>query len=88
MNTWKWFVYIIECKDGTYYTGRTWNLHRRWQQHLSGFGSKYTARHRPKQIVYYEIFKKFDDARRREKQLKGWSQAKKKKLISGEWKKI
>ncbi|MBI2624506.1 GIY-YIG nuclease family protein [Candidatus Parcubacteria bacterium] len=45
MAQWKWYIYIIECNDETYYTGMTWRPDRRWVQHLSGLGSKYTARH-------------------------------------------
>lgn len=82
---WKWYVYIIECKDGTYYTGLTWKPDLRWTQHLSGLGSKYTGKHKPKGLVYLEEYEDFNTARTREKQIKDWSQTKKRKLISGEW---
>lgn len=82
---WKWYVYIIECMDGTYYTGLTWKPDLRWTQHLTGLGSKYTSRHKPKQLVYLEEYEDLEQARRREWQIKDWSQAKKRKLISGEW---
>jgi len=84
---WKWFVYIIECEDRTYYTGMTWQPNRRWTQHLSGLGSKYTARHGVKQLVYLEEYENINEARRREKQIKDWSRVKKQKLIRGEWSK-
>ena len=84
---WKWFVYIIECRDGTFYTGLTWKPDLRWTQHLSGFGSKYTAKHRPKQLVYLEEHDDLEVARRRECQIKDWRQEKKRKLIIGEWNK-
>ena len=83
--TWKWYVYIIECDDKTYYTGLTWKPNLRWTQHLSGFGSKYTTKHKPKKLVYLEEYDDFEQARRRERQIKNWSQKKKRKLISGEW---
>ena len=83
--SWKWYVYIIECEDNTYYTGLTWNPDLRWSQHLSGLGSKYTAKHKPKKLAYLEEHDDLEVARAREKQIKDWSQAKKKKLISGEW---
>lgn len=78
-------MYIIECKDGLYYTGMTWKPDLRWAQHLSGFGSKFTAKHKPKKLVYMEEFESLEEVRRREKQVKNWSQEKKRKLISGEW---
>ena len=42
---WKWYVYIVECLDGLYYTGITWDLNERMQQHASGKGSKFTGKH-------------------------------------------
>ncbi len=82
---WKWYVYMIECSDGTYYTGLTWNVPCRGEQHFSGLGSKYTAKHGAKKLVYYEEHEDLGLARKREKQIKNWSQKKKRKLISGEW---
>ncbi len=82
---WKWYVYIIECLDGSYYTGRTWKPDNRWIQHCSGLGARYTAEHKPKAVVYLEEFDNFEDASKREKQIKGWTREKKEKLIRGEW---
>ena len=45
MQKWKWFVYIIECKDGLYYTGLTWNIDNRIEQHFVHQGSKFTKKH-------------------------------------------
>ena len=87
MGKWKWYIYIIKCKDDSYYTGMTWDLSIRYEQHLSKFGSKYTTRHGVKKLVYLEEFEDFDEARYREKQIKGWTRVKKEKLINGEWKK-
>ena len=84
-NKWHWYVYIIECKDGTYYTGMTWSPDNRWAQHLSGLGSKYTAKHKPEKVVYLEEYEILEQARLREKQIEGWTRGKKEKLISGEW---
>ena len=86
-NKWHWYVYIIECKDGTYYTGMTWNIITRLEQHISRLGSKYTATHGVKKLAYYEEFDDLEMDRSREKQIKDWSKVKKRKLISGEWKK-
>jgi len=82
---WKWYVYIIECLDGLYYTGLTWKPDARWIQHLSGLGSEFTSRHKPKKVVYLKEFYNLEEARRREKQIKGWTREKKQKLIKGEW---
>jgi putative endonuclease len=71
-------MYIIECADGSYYTGSTWNLKRRFSQHINGIGSRYTAKHDPVKIAYYEKFSRIDDAFHREKQVQNWSHAKKK----------
>lgn len=84
---WKWYVYIIECFDKSYYTGLTWKPDIRWTQHLSRLGSKYTKKHRPKRVVYLEEYEDFEEARKREKQIKGWRREKKEKLIRGEWSK-
>lgn len=82
---WKWYVYIIECQDASYYTGMTWSPDTRWTQHLSGLGSAYTFQHPPKAVVYLEEFSDLEEARLREKQIKGWTRIKKEKLIRGEW---
>ena len=82
---WKWYVYIIECTDKSYYTGLTWKPDNRWIQHLTGLGSKYTSNHKPERVVYMEEYEDLEQARRREKQIKGWSRIKKEKLINGEW---
>jgi len=86
-SQWHWYVYIIECLDSTYYTGMTWNIPNRLEQHISSLGAKYTAKHGVKKLSYYEEFNNLEQARIRERQIKDWSQAKKRKLISGEWKK-
>lgn len=85
MDAWKWYVYIIRCIDASYYTGMTWQPDQRWMQHLSGLGARYTADHPPEKIVYLEEYGTLDEARRREKQIKGWTRIKKEKLINNEW---
>lgn len=82
---WKWFVYIIKCRDESYYTGMTRQPDKRWMQHLSGLGSAYTSQHKPQKIVYLEEYEDLETARRREKQIKGWRREKKENLISGKW---
>jgi len=87
MKEWKWYVYILECLDGTYYTGLTWNPSNRFDQHLSKLGSKYTKKHGVKELVYLEGHTDLEVARKREIQIKDWSQKKKQMLINGELKK-
>lgn len=82
---WKWYVYILECADDTYYTGCTWDVPRRFDQHRQGLGSRYTSRHGARRVVYVEEFEDLAAARAREIQVKDWSQVKKRKLISGQW---
>ncbi|OGG08774.1 hypothetical protein A2699_04670 [Candidatus Gottesmanbacteria bacterium RIFCSPHIGHO2_01_FULL_43_15] len=84
-KNWKWFVYIIECLDGSFYTGLTWRPELRLDQHVSGMGSKYTARHGIKRLAYLEEHTDLSIARGREKQIKDWNRIKKLKLIKGEW---
>ncbi len=80
MNKWKWYVYIIECIDGLYYTGITYNLEKRLEQHKSGMGSKFTSRHGFKELKYSEEFDDIFAAREREHQLKDFSRKKKEAL--------
>lgn len=84
---WKWYVYIAECLDKSYYTGMTWQPDARLTQHLSKLGPKYTAKHGIKAIVYLEEYEDVEQARKRELQIKGWTREKKEKLINGEWSK-
>jgi predicted GIY-YIG superfamily endonuclease len=77
------FVYILECSDGTYYTGSTKDLEGRIQQHHAGEGAKYTKRRRPLKLIYAEEFDRIDAAFYREKQIQSWSRKKKEALIEG-----
>jgi predicted GIY-YIG superfamily endonuclease len=75
-------VYILECADGTYYTGVTGSLELRLGQHQTGHDpTSFTFRRRPVTLVWTEAFPTEQQARERERQLKGWSKAKKKALI-------
>lgn len=65
MSQWKWYVYIIECMDGTYYTGLTWKPELRFEQHKSGLGGNYTAKHGVKGLVYLEEHTELELARKR-----------------------
>ena len=76
------FVYILECSDGSLYTGSTIDLELRIKQHQDGSGANHTKKRLPIKLVYYEVFERIDDAFFREKQIQGWSRNKKLALIS------
>ncbi len=76
-------MYILECGDGSYYTGSTNNLELRLTQHQAGEGANHTKKHLPVKLVYYEEFQRIDEAFNREKQVQGWSRKKKEALING-----
>jgi len=80
MKKWHWFVYIIECDDGLYYTGITYDLYIRLEQHKMGKGSKFTRKHGFKTLKYFEEFTDISEAREREHKLKDFSRKKKEAL--------
>ena len=75
------YMYILGCGDGSFYTGSTTNLHLRLEQHRSGEGAQHTKARLPIKLLYYEAFDRIDAAFAREKQVQGWSRAKKFALI-------
>ncbi len=78
------FCYIVECADGTFYTGWTTDPERRVRQHNNGSGAAYTRMHRPVRLVYLEPQPDRSTAMRREVALKRLSRDRKKKLIHPE----
>ena len=80
-----YFVYILKCSDGSYYTGVTSDLEKRINQHNSGLIKGYTSSRLPVRLVYSNRFTSIEDAIRAEKQIKGWSRAKKQALINREF---
>ena len=81
----KGYVYILKCANGNFYTGSTVDLARRFYQHQVGEGANYTRKHRPVVLVYQQEFPTIGEAFRREKQIQGWSHAKKQALIDGDF---
>jgi putative endonuclease len=77
------WLYILRCTDGSYYTGSTSNLALRLAQHQAGEGSVYTRHRLPVKLVYTQEFPSEHEAFLRERQVKGWSRAKKEALIRG-----
>ena len=79
------FIYILECADGSYYVGSTWNLEKRLWEHNNGLGANFTRKRLPVQLAYSEHSDDVSVAFAREKQVQGWSRAKKRALIDGRW---
>jgi putative endonuclease len=75
------YCYILECSDGTYYTGWSTDLERRLHQHNSGTGAHYTRSRRPVRLVYVEEYPDKVAAMKRERAIKALSRERKKKLI-------
>ena len=77
-----YFCYIVECYDGSYYTGWTMDPNRREKQHNSGRGAKYTRLHRPVKLVYIEEVSDRSAAMKREVAIKRMDHSRKKRLIT------
>lgn len=75
------FCYMLECADGSYYTGWTTDPARRLRQHNQGKGAAYTRMHAPVKLVYVEPQPDRSTAMRRERAIKRLSHERKKKLI-------
>jgi len=82
------FVYILKCADDSFYIGSTNNLALRLQEHEIGFFKGYTESRRPVRLVWWTDLPTKDEAFRCERQIKGWSRAKKEALIRGDWDEI
>ncbi len=75
-------MYILQCSDGSYYTGSTKNLVKRLNEHINGEGSNHTSKRLPVKLIYSEEFEHISLAFYREKQIQGWTRAKKEALIN------
>jgi putative endonuclease len=76
-----YFVYMLECEDGSLYTGSTDDVERRFQVHLSGKGSKYTRSHKPVRVIYQEELADKSAALKREIAIKSLTRAQKLALL-------
>ena len=80
------FLYILICRDGSYYVGSTsGSLERRVAEHEAGTFDGYTAYRRPVKLVFQQTFEHMEDAIAAERQIKGWRREKKEALIRGEY---
>jgi putative endonuclease len=85
----KYFVYMLLCADDSFYVGITNSVEQRLWQHNHGDDEEsYTYERRPVRLVHSSGFSSVFDAIRWKKQLKGWSRAKKRALISADWAKV
>ena len=80
-----YFVYIVECKDGSYYTGVTSELEKRINEHNSGLFKGYTSFRLPVKLVYSNRFININDAINAEKQINGWNRDNKEALFIGDY---
>lgn len=78
-----WHVYIVECADGTFYTGITTDLERRVLEHNSGKGARYTSGRGPVRLVYSQRAENRSEAGIQETRIKKLKQEDKIRLIAG-----
>ncbi|MBR7654115.1 GIY-YIG nuclease family protein [Brucella oryzae] len=82
-------VYILHCADGSYNTGLTkQNIEARLWEHNEGIYDGYTKKRRPVELVFTETYNRIVDAIVRERQIKGWSRAKKEALMALDYERL
>jgi putative endonuclease len=84
------YIYMLRCSDGSYYVGSATgdDLATRVHQHNAGSHKGYTFSRRPVVLVWSEHFERITDGIAVERQLKGWSRAKKEALLRSDWEKV
>jgi len=75
-----YYVYVVQCYDGTLYTGYSKNPKKRLKLHMNGKGARYLRIHKPRELVYVEEFCSRANAMRRERHIKLMSHAQKLRL--------
>jgi len=76
-----YFIYILLCKGGSFYTGSTNDIKKRLKAHSEGQGAKYTKSHKPIKLIYSEEFSSKGEALQREYEIKSLSRKKKEELV-------
>ena len=76
-----WFVYVLECRDDSLYTGYSDDVEKRFIEHQAGKGGRYTRSHKPIKVVYAEQLSTKSEALKREFEIKSWSREKKINLL-------
>lgn len=80
------WVYVLRCSDGSYYTGHTDDLEKRMGEHVTGANPGcHTFKRRPLENVFTQSFSTREEALSSERQIKGWSRKKKEAMICGDW---
>jgi putative endonuclease len=80
------WIYILRCADGSYYTGHTDNIEKRVGEHITGtIPGCYTFKRRPLELVFFQDFPTREEALASEQQIKGWSRKKKEAMMQGNW---
>ena len=82
------WVYILECADGSYYAGHTDDLEIRRSQYLAGECEGYVAAHRPVKLAWSQECATRYEALSAERQIKGWSRKKKEAMMLGDWNQV
>jgi putative endonuclease len=78
------YVYVILCDDGSFYTGYTRSVVSRMRLHACGKGARYTRMHRPRRLVYTERFESRVEAMKRERRLKAMGHDEKRRLVGSQ----
>ena len=79
------WVYILRCGDGSYYTGQTDNIEKRIAEHEVGVSEAYTFARLPVKLAFSQEFSSREEAIACERQIKGWSRKKKEAMMRGDW---
>lgn len=82
------WVYVLHCSDGSYYTGHTDDLDRRFGMHQAGEIAGYTINRRPVELAFSQECATREEALTAEIRIKGWSRAKKEAMFRGDWRAV
>ena len=82
------FVYILKCSDGSYYTGHTDNLEKRLSEHKIHCFDNYFSKRLPVKLMFAQLFTTRNEAFGAERRMKNWSRKKKEALIEKNWSKL
>jgi putative endonuclease len=82
MRQMPFYVYILLCDDGSFYTGYTKNIDARTRLHANGKGARYTRMHKPERVAYVEFFGSRAKAMKREREIKKMTHRQKLTLIN------
>jgi putative endonuclease len=84
----QFWVCLLRCRDGSFYTGHTEDLEKRMWKHREGLAADWTRRRRPVALVWCDWAGTRDEALAFERRVKNWSRAKKEALIAGDWQRV